>query len=241
MREIEGRETMAESRIEPMTEIRERLFALRDEKNAAFVAKLIPNIPPETILGVRTPALRKLARELFRAGKVGPFLDELPHVYLEENGLHAFFLEQIRDYEVCMAAVEAFLPYVDNWATCDSLNPPVFQKHRDELPERVRVWLDSGETYKIRFGVKMLMSHFLEEDFRGEHLEMVSVIQSKEYYVNMMRAWYFATALAKQWEATLPLLTERRLDPWTHRKTIQKAVESYRITDEQKTLLRSLR
>ena len=224
-----------------MTEIQNRLFALRDEKNAAFMAKLIPNIPPETILGVRTPALRKLAKELYRAGEAEAFLIQLPHTYLEENGLHAFFLEQIRDFEACMEAVEAFLPYVDNWATCDSLNPPVFQKHKDALMERVRVWLNSGETYKIRFGVKMLMSHFLEEDFREEYLELVSVIQSQEYYVNMMRAWYFATALAKQWEATLPLLTERRLDPWTHRKTIQKAVESYRITDEQKTLLRALR
>ena len=224
-----------------MTEIREKLFALRDEKNADFVAKLIPNIPPETILGVRTPELRKLAKELFRAGKTGPFLKELPHAYLEENSLHAFFLEQIRDFEACLAGVEAFMPYIDNWATCDSLNPPIFRKHRDELLERVRVWLDSGETYKIRFGVKMLMSHFLEEDFREEYLDLVSVIQSKEYYVNMMRAWYFATALAKQWEATLSLLTERRLDHWTHRKTIQKAVESYRITDQQKALLRSLR
>ena len=224
-----------------MTEIQNRLFALRDEKNAAFMAKLIPNIPPETILGVRTPALRKLAKELYRAGEAEAFLIQLPHTYLEENGLHAFFLEQIRDFEACMEAVEAFLPYVANWATWKGMNPPVFQKHKDALLERVRVWLDSGETYKIRFGVKMLMSHFLEEDFREEYLELVSVIQSQEYYVNMMRAWYFATALAKQWEATLPLLTERRLDPWTHRKTIQKAVESYRITDEQKTLLRALR
>ena len=232
---------MTEPKIEAMTEIQNRLFALRDEKNAAFVAKLIPNIPPETILGVRTPQLRKLAKELYRAGEAKAFLPQVPHTYLEENSLHAFFLEQIRDFEACMEAVEAFLPWVDNWATCDSLNPPVFQKHRPELLERVRLWLNSGETYKIRFGVKMLMSHFLEEEFREEYLRLVSVIQSKEYYVNMMRAWYFATALAKQWEATLPLLQERRLDPWTHRKTIQKAVESYRITDEQKTLLRSLR
>ena len=232
---------MERQKTEAMTEIQNRLFALRDEKNAAFEAKLIPNIPSETILGVRMPQMRKLARELYRAGKAESFLTQVPHEYLEENCLHAFFLEQIREFEACLAAVEAFLPYIDNWATCDSLNPPIFRKHRDELLERVRVWLDSGETYKIRFGVKMLMSHFLEEDFREEYLDLVSVIQSKEYYVNMMRAWYFATALAKQWETTLPLLTERRLDPWTHRKTIQKAVESYRITEEQKALLRSLR
>ena len=222
-------------------EIRERLFALRDEKNAAFAAKLIPNIPPETILGARTPALRKLAKELYREGKSGAFMLELPHAYFEENGLHAFFLEQERDFLRCLKGVERFLPFVDNWATCDSLNPPVFKKHRADLLEQVRVWLASDQPYTVRFGIKMLMSHFLEEDFREEQLEQVSVIESEEYYVNMMRAWYFATALAKQWEATLPLLEERRLDPWTHRKTIQKAVESYRITDEQKAYLKTLK
>lgn len=222
-------------------EIRERLFALRDEKNAAFAAKLIPNIPPETILGARTPALRKLAKELYREGKSGAFMLELPHAYFEENGLHAFFLEQDRDFLRCLKGVERFLPFVDNWATCDSLNPPVFKKHRAELLERVRDWLGSDQPYTVRFGIKMLMSHFLEEDFREEQLEQVSVIESEGYYVNMMRAWYFATALAKQWEATLPLLTERRLDPWTHRKTIQKAMESYRISEEQKALLRGMR
>ena len=222
-------------------EIRERLFALRDEKNAAFAAKLIPNIPPETILGARTPALRKLAKELYREGKSGAFMLELPHAYFEENGLHAFFLEQERDYLRCLKGVERFLPFVDNWATCDSLNPPVFKKHRADLLEQVRVWLSSDQPYTVRFGIKMLMTHFLEEDFQVEQLRMVSVIEKNEYYVNMMRAWYFATALAKQWEATLPLLTERRLDSWTRRKTIQKAVESYRISEEQKSLLRGLR
>ncbi len=222
-------------------EIRERLFALRDEKNAAFAAKLIPNIPPETILGARTPALRKLAKELYREGKSGAFMLELPHAYFEENGLHAFFLEQERDFLRCLKGVERFLPFVDNWATCDSLNPPVFKKHRADLLEQVRVWLSSDQPYTVRFGIKMLMTHFLEEDFQVEQLRMVSVIEKNEYYVNMMRAWYFATALAKQWEATLPLLTERRLDSWTRRKTIQKAVESYRISEEQKSLLRGLR
>ncbi len=222
-------------------EIRQRLFALRDEKNAAFAAKLIPNIPPETILGVRTPDMRKLAKELYREGKSGAFMEELPHAYFEENGLHAFFLEQERDFLRCLKGVERFLPFVDNWATCDSLNPPVFKKHRADLLEQVRVWLSSDQPYTVRFGIKMLMTHFLEEDFQAEQLRMVSVIETNEYYVNMMRAWYFATALAKQWEATLPLLTERRLDSWTRRKTIQKAVESYRISEEQKSLLRGLR
>ena len=165
------------------------------------MAKLIPNIPPETILGVRTPALRKLAKELWKSGDPAPFMAALPHAYFEENGLHAFFLEQIRDFEACLEAVERFLPFVDNWATCDSLSPPVFKKHRAELLERVRDWLGSDQPYTVRFGIKMLMSHFLEEDFREEQLELVSVIESEEYYVNMMRAWYFATALAKQWES----------------------------------------
>ena len=223
------------------TEIQDRLFALRDEKNAAFVAKLIPNIPPETILGVRTPALRKLAKELWKSGDPAPFMAALPHAYFEENGLHAFFLEQIKDFDECLAGVERFLPWLDNWATCDSMSPPVFRKHREALLPHIRRWLASGQTYTIRYGVKLLMYHFLDGDFRPEYLQMVSVIESEEYYVNTMRAWYFATALAKQWDSTLPLLAEGRLDAWTHNKTIQKAVESYRISPERKTLLRGLR
>ena len=223
------------------TSIQPCLFALRDEKNAAFVAKLIPNIPPETILGVRTPALRKLAKELWKSGDPAPFMAALPHAYFEENGLHAFFLEQIKDFDECLAGVERFLPWVDNWATCDSMSPPVFRKHREALLPHIRRWLASGQTYTVRYGVKLLMDHFLDGDFRPEYLQMVSVIESKEYYVNMMRAWYYATALAKQWESTLPYLQEGRLDAWTHNKTIQKAVESYRISPEQKQLLRGLR
>ena len=224
-----------------MTGIRERLFALREPGYADFTAKLIPNVPWETILGVRTPALRALAKELRGTDEAAAFLDELPHAYFEENCLHAFLLEQIKDYDVCMAALERFLPYVDNWAVCDQMSPPVFKKHRAELPKRVKVWLSSGETYSVRFGIKMLMSHFLDQDFRPEYLEQVAIIDSEEYYVNMMRAWYFATALAKQWDSTLPLLRERRLDLWTHNRTIQKAVESCRISEERKELLRGLR
>ena len=223
------------------SEIQTRLFALRDEKNAAFVAKLIPNISPENILGVRTPALRKLAKELWKSGDPAPFMAALPHAYFEENGLHAFFLEQIKDFDACLAELERFLPWVDNWATCDSMSPPVFRKHRAALLPHIRRWLASGQTYTTRYGVKLLMDHFLDGDFRPEYLHMVSVIESEEYYVNTMRAWYFATALAKQWDSTLPLLAERRLDAWTHNKTIQKAVESYRISPERKTLLRGLR
>ena len=223
------------------SEIQTRLFALRDEKNAAFVAKLIPNISPENILGVRTPALRKLAKELWKSGDPAPFMAALPHAYFEENGLHAFFLEQIRDFDACLAAVEGFLPWVDNWATCDSMSPPVFRKHRAALLPHIRRWLASGQTYTTRYGVKLLMDHFLDGDFRPEYLEMVSVIESEEYYVNMMIAWYFATALAKQYDSVLPYLKEKKLSLFTHNKTIQKAVESYRITLNQKNYLRRLR
>ena len=224
-----------------MTEIQERLFALRDEKNVAFVARLIPTLERETILGARTPALRKLAKELSGSDAAEAFLRVLPHETFEENGLHAFLLEQIRDFDRCMAETERFLPYVDNWATCDSFSPKVFKKHRQELLEHIRRWLVSERPYTVRFGVGMLMAHFLDEDFMSEALELVSLIESKEYYVNMMRAWFFATALAKQYEATLPYLEEGRLDCWTHNKTIQKAVESYRIGAEQKAKLRALK
>lgn len=222
-------------------EIRERLFALRDEAYAPFMAKLIPTVPRESVIGVRTPALRGLAKELAREGKGGAFMERLPHAYFEENSLHGFLLGEIRDYDACMAQTERFLPYVDNWATCDEMNPPVFKKHRAELLEHVLLWLQSERTYTVRFAVGMLMTHFLEKDFFPEALELVSVIDSKEYYVNMMRAWFFSTALVKQWESALPYLKTERLDRWTHNKTIQKAVESYRITPEQKAFLKTLR
>ena len=223
------------------TTIQSRLIALAEPDFAAFTAKLIPNVPAGKVLGVRTPALRALAKELRGSREAEAFLGELPHAYYEENCLHAFLLEQLRDFEACMAAVERFLPFVDNWAVCDQMNPAVFKKHRAALLEHVESWLASGETYTVRFGIKMLMNHFLDGDFKPEYLKMVSVIESKEYYVNMMRAWYFATALAKQWDSTLPLIKERRLDLWTHNRTIQKAVESNRIGEERKTLLRGLR
>ena len=221
--------------------VRQRLFALGEEGNAAFVAKLIPNIPAETVLGVRTPALRRLAKELARSGEAVSFLDTLPHAYFEENNLHAFLLCEQKEFDRCIAGVERFLPYVDNWATCDGLTPPVFRKHREDLLPRVYSWLESELPYTRRFAVKMLMDHFLDEAFSSEYPEMVSVILSEEYYVNMMRAWYFATALAKQWDSALPFLEQGRLDRWTHNKTIQKAVESYRIPEERKQILRSLR
>ena len=220
--------------------VRERLFALRDEENAAFVARLAPTLSPDNILGVRQPDCRALAKELCREADIGEFLAELPHRYLDENNLHALILNEEKDYAAAVAAIDAFLPYVDNWATCDSLRPKAFKKHPPALPDECRRWMQSGETYTVRFGVGMLMTHYLDADFRPEYLKEVSIIESNEYYVNMMIAWYFATALAKQYDAAIPYIEQRRLDAWTHNKTIRKAIESYRVPDERKAYLRTL-
>lgn len=221
--------------------IRETLFSLRDEKFAAFQARLIPNVAPERIIGVRTPALRKLAKTLRGSGQAEEFLKALPHEFFEENNLHAFLLCEMKDFEACVQAVEDFLPYVDNWATCDQMSPGVFRKNKQALLPYIRCWIASERCYTRRFGTGMLMSHFLDEDFREEYLSLVSDIRSEEYYVNMMIAWYFATALAKQYEAALPFIENRRLDPWVHNKTIQKALESFRVSDERKTYLKTLK
>ena len=221
--------------------IRETLFSLRDEKFAAFQARLIPNVAPERIIGVRTPALRKLAKTLRGSGEAEEFLKALPHDFFEENNLHAFLLCEMKDFDACVQAVEDFLPYVDNWATSDQMSPGVFRKNKQALLPYIRCWIASERCYTRRFGTGMLMSHFLDEDFREEYLRLVSDKRSEEYYVNMMIAWYFATALAKQYEAALPYLENRRLDPWVHNKTIQKAVESFRVSDEHKACLRALK
>lgn len=221
--------------------IRETLFSLREEKYAAFQARLIPNVAPERVIGVRTPALRKLAKTLRGSGQAEEFLKALPHEFFEENNLHAFLLCEMKDFEACVQAVEDFLPYVDNWATCDQMSPGVFRKNKQALLPHIRRWIASERCYTRRFGIGMLMSHFLDEDFREEYLSLVSDIRSEEYYVNMMIAWYFATALAKQYEAALPYLENRRLDPWVHNKAIQKAVESFRVSDGHKTYLRTLK
>ena len=221
--------------------IRETLFSLRDEKFAAFQARLIPNVAPERIIGVRTPALRKLAKTLRGSGEAEEFLKALPHDFFEENNLHAFLLCEMKDFDACVQAVEDFLPYVDNWATCDQMSPGVFRKNKQALLPYIRCWIASERCYTRRFGTGMLMSHFLDEDFREEYLGWVSDIHSAEYYVNMMIAWYFATALAKQYEAALPYLKNRRLDPWVHNKAIQKAVESFRVSDGHKNYLRTLK
>ncbi len=224
-----------------MERIREELFGLRDEKYAAFQLKLIPGIGPESVIGVRTPDLRKLAKRLVKEDDVEAFLDELPHGYFDEMQLHAFIISEMKDYGRCIWQVDRFLPYIDNWATCDQLSPTVFRKHKAELLEQIRIWLESGRTYTVRFAIGMLMQHYLDEDFKPEYPSMVARIRSSEYYVNMMIAWYFATALAKQYDSVLPFIREGKLDAWTHNKTIQKAVESYRITDQQKEYLKSLR
>ena len=221
--------------------IRARLFALQDEPYRRFSAKLTPTLDIGRVIGVRTPALRTLAKELRGTPDAAQFLAALPRAYYEENNLHGFLIEGIRDYDACVAALNVFLPYVDNWATCDMLKPRVFQKHRARLAGDIERWLSSGETYTVRFGMGMVMSHFLGEDFSEVWLERVAQVRSEEYYVNMMQAWFFATALGKQWDAALRYVTERRLSSWVHNRTIQKAVESRRITPEQKELLRGWR
>ena len=224
-----------------MTEIiREHLSNLQDLKYKDFHTKLIPTVNPDTVIGVRTPALKAYAKQL-RGLDVSEFLADLPHKYYDENNLHGLLIMSIKDYGEGLEALKSFLPYVDNWATCDLLRPVSFQKHRTELLEEIKLWLKSEHTYTLRFGIEMLMVHFLDEDFKPEYLEWLAEIRSEEYYVNMMLAWYYATALAKQWEATLPYMENYRLDKWVHNKTIQKAIESFRVTDEHKACLRKLR
>jgi 3-methyladenine DNA glycosylase AlkD len=222
-------------------EIRRRLFALQDLKYKDFSSKLTPAVDPETVIGVRTPDLRKLAKEYARTPEAEEFLKILPHRYFEENNLHGFLIDTIRDYDAAIDAVEAFLPYIDNWATCDLMSPKIFKKHLPELYEKIKVWMQSDRTYTIRFGIGMLMSHYLDDAFRPEMPELVAAIRSEAYYVNMMIAWYFATALVKQPDCIMPFIEERRLEKWTHNKAIQKAIESYRISDETKTYLRTLK
>ena len=222
-------------------EIRNGLFDLQDSQYRDFQAKLIPSASADKMIGVRTPVLRKLAKDLAKRKEIGGFLNDLPHRYFDENQLHAFIISQLKDYEQCMDEVIRFLPYIDNWATCDQLSPKMFRKHRPKLIDQIRKWIISDHTYTIRFGIGMLMEHFLDEDYDPAYPEMVACIRSDEYYVNMMIAWYFATALAKQYDSILPFIKNRRLDPWTHNKTIQKARESYRISPEQKEYLKALK
>ncbi len=222
-------------------EVVRQLFSMQDLEYKAFHAKLIPNVEKEAIIGVRTPVLRKYAKEFNKTGKAEEFILILPHRYYEENNLHAFILEQIKDFDRCVREVERFLPYVDNWATCDMMAPKVFQKNLPKLLQKIKIWLNSDNTYTVRFAIEMLMKYYLDEQYDMEYPQMVAQVCSDEYYINMMIAWYFATALAKQYDSILPFIENKCLKTWTHNKAIQKAVESRRIPVEQKKYLKTLK
>ena len=224
-----------------MQQIVDLLFAKQDIKFRDFQAPLFPNINKEKMIGVRTPELKKLAKELNGSEMANKFIETLPHEYFDENQLHVFLISLIKDYNQCLKEVERFLPYIDNWGTCDQLSPKVFAKHKDELIVSIKKWMKSKHTYTVRFAIGMLLALYLDDSFKEEYLELVSEVQSEEYYINMMIAWYFATALAKQWDVSIKYIEKKKLSSWVHNKTIQKAVESYRITDEQKTYLKSLK
>lgn len=229
-------------------DIRKRLFSMADKKYRDFSSKLMPTVDKSKVIGVRVPALRAFARELAaKAYKTGDFSDlqsflsDLPHEYFEENNLHAFIVSQIKSFPECIKAVEEFLPFVDNWATCDSFRPVCFAHHKKELLPYINKWIASGADFTVRFGVEMLMVYFLDDEFSPEYPDTVSKIRSNEYYVNMMVAWYFATALAKQYESVIPYIERGALSPWVHNKTIQKGCESFRISKERKAYLKSLK
>lgn len=222
-------------------EILNKLFELQDKEYAEFQSKLTPSVPKEKFIGVRVPEVRKLAKQYAKEEESKIFLKTLPHKYYDENMLHGLLIGEIKDYKTAVEEVDKFLPYVDNWAVCDIMSPKVFKKYKEELIEEISKWTKSKKIYTCRFGIEMLMSYFLDEDFKPEYLEIVANIHSQEYYVQMMIAWFFATALAKQWDYTIPYIEEHKLDKWVNNKTIQKARESYRITNEQKEYLKSLK
>lgn len=222
-------------------EIRNELFHLKDDSFREFHSRLIPTVAKDTIIGIRTPDLRNYAKELFKAGDVSYFTNDLPHKYYDENQLHVYLINEIKDFDKCINEVERFLPYIDNWAACDQLRPKVFVKNKVYLLPYINKWLASDKVYTVRFAIELLMIHFLDEAFDIKYVEQVASVHSDEYYIDMMIAWYFATALAKQYDAVIPFIENRRLTPQVHKKAIQKAVESYRITSEQKKYLRSLR
>lgn len=221
--------------------IQKRLLELSDEKNADFSAKLTPGIDREKFLGVRIPASRKLAKEIIKENEHKDFLNSLPHKYYDENILHSILISEIKDYDECIKYIDEFLPYVDNWAVCDTMSPKAFKNKHERLMNDILRWVDSDQTYTIRFGLKILMAHFLDNDFKNEYLKIPAKIKSDEYYINMMIAWFYATALAKQWDSTIVYIENGVLDKWVHNKAIQKARESYRITAEQKEYLKSLK
>lgn len=224
-----------------MEEIQKQLFELQDMAYRDFHSRLMPGIDKETIIGIRVPVLRKYAKSIAGTELSEKFIKELPHRYYEENNLHMMLITRIKDYDRCLLEIERFLPYIDNWATCDFPAPKCFENHKEDLLPVIKRWIASSETYTIRYGIGMLMRLYLDADFDPEYVRIVAEVKSDEYYVNMMIAWYMATALAKQWDAVIPYIEEHRMSDWVHRKTIQKAVESYRITDEQKRYLKGYR
>ena len=224
-----------------MLKVLDKLFELKDEKYAEFHSRLIPNIPREKIIGVRVPDMRKLAKEYSKNEESKLFLNDLPHKYYDENLLHRMLISEIKDYDKCINELDKFLPYVDNWAVCDTNSPKVFKNNREKLLVKIKIWISSKETYVCRFGILMLMKHFLDDDFKSEYLGTVANIKSDEYYLKMMIAWFFATALSKHWNETIVYLEREKLDVWVHNKTIQKARESYGITTQQKEYLKSLK
>lgn len=222
-------------------DIQSRLFELADKKYADFQAKLTPTIEREKFIGVRVPEVRKLAKEIYKSGEYEAFLSELPHKYYDENMLHGLILSEFKDYELCVIEVDKFLPYVDNWAVCDIMSPKCFKKNKESLLEKIKEWTKSDEVYTSRFGIEMLMSHYLDDNFKEEYLEIPASVKLEDYYAKMMVAWFFATALTKQWDATILYVEEGNLEPWTHNKTIQKARESLRIVPEKKEYLKTLK
>ena len=224
-----------------MTEIQKKLFEMQDTGYREFHSKLMPETDKEKVIGVRTPVLRKFAKQIYGTPEADKFLKSLPHKYYEEDNLHAFLLEQICDYDKLISELDKFLPYIDNWATCDMMKPKIFKNHLPELKEKCFEWIESKQTYTVRFGVVMLMTHYLENESDISIPERISRIRSEEYYIRMAVAWYFATALAKQYDAVLPFIENHKLDPWTHNKAIQKARESYRITLEKKQQLNTMK
>lgn len=224
-----------------MFTVEKELNGLRDEKYAEFQAKLMPTVSRETIIGVRVPQVRVLAKKYFKDPEHEEFMTELPHKYYDENMLHGLLICEIKDYDICIEQTDRFLPYVDNWTVCDIMSPKVFKKHKAELIGKIKEWVSSERTYTIRFGIEMLMSHYLDEDFKAEYNDIPLTAKSDEYYVKMMVAWYYATALAKKWDDTIGYIEQRKLDGWIHSKTIQKSIESYRISDTQKQYLRTLK
>ncbi|MCQ2742838.1 MAG: DNA alkylation repair protein [Bacilli bacterium] len=224
-----------------MNKLQNELLKISDKEYAAFQSKLTPGVDPELFLGVRVPLLRQFAKSYGKSDESKSFVNELPHKYYDENMLHALLISQMKDFDEIVACLDKFLPYVDNWAVCDIMSPKRLAKNKDRLLENIKKWTKSKHTYTCRFGIEMLMSFYLDDDFKPEYLKLVADVHSDEYYVNMMSAWFFATALAKQWDATIPYVEKGLLDTWVNNKTIQKAIESYRISDDQKLYLRGFK